>query len=81
MKNTLADLNNRLFDELERLSNGDLDSETLEKELRRADGMTKIATQIIQNGELAFRTMQHMDQSGYGMGEKIAPAMLDYKNE
>lgn len=80
MKNTLTDLNNHLFEELERLNDEELNEEQLDKELKRADGMTKIAAQIIQNGELAFRTMRHLDQYGYGMGEKVAPAMLMYKD-
>ena len=79
MKNTLTDLNNHLFEELERLNDDDLDEEQIEKELRRAEGMTKIAQQIIQNGELAFKTMVHMDDYGYGMGERSVPSMLDVK--
>lgn len=76
MKNTLNDLNNHLFEAIERLNDDELDGEALERELKRADGITKIAEKIIDNGNLAFRTMQHMDQYGYGTGEKIAPAML-----
>ena len=44
MKNTLQDLNNHLFEQLERLNDEDLSDEELDKELKRADGMTKIAT-------------------------------------
>lgn len=62
MKNTLQDLNNHLFEQLERLNDEDLTDEQLDRELRRAEGMTKIATQIIENGELAFKTMVHMDE-------------------
>lgn len=50
MKNTLQDLNNHLFEQLERLNDEDLTDEQLDRELRRAEGMTKIATQIIENG-------------------------------
>lgn len=57
MKNTLTDLNNHLFEQLERLNDDELDEAQLEKELRRAEGMTKVATQIIQNAELAYKTM------------------------
>ena len=60
MKNTLTDLNNHLFEQLERLNDDELDEAQLEKELRRAEGMTKVATQIIQNAELAYKTMVHM---------------------
>ena len=45
MRNTLQDLNSHLFEQLERLNDEDLSDEELDKELKRADGMTKIATQ------------------------------------
>lgn len=83
MKNTLADLNNHLFEQLERLNDEELTDEALEKELKRADGMTRIATQIIQNGELAFKTMVHMDEYGYGVDKstRTVPPMLEIKGE
>lgn len=80
MKNTLLDLNNHLFEQLERLNDEDLTDEQLDHELKRADGMTRIAAQIIQNGELAYKTMVHMDEYGYGMKgieNRTVPAMLD----
>ena len=79
MKNTLADLNNHLFEALERLNDEDLSDEQLEKEIRRSEGMTKIAEQIIRNGELAYKTMVHMDEYGYNQ-DKNVPAMLEAKN-
>lgn len=82
MKNTLADLNNHLFEQLERLNDEDLTDEQLERELKRADGMTRIAGQIIQNGELAYRTMVHMDEYGYGLerDRRNVPPMLALKD-
>ena len=77
MKNTLSDLNNHLFEQLERLNDEDLNEEQIEIELKRADGMTKIAEKIIQNGELAFKTMRHMDEYGYGIDRnRTVPSML-----
>ena len=65
MKNTLSDLNNHLFEQLERLNDESLTEQELDQELRRSEGMTKIAEQIIRNGELAYKTMVHMDEYGY----------------
>ena len=79
MKNTLTDLNNHLFEELERLNDEELDDEQIERELKRAEGMTKIAQQIIQNGELAYKTMVHMDEYGYNADKRAVPAMLETK--
>ena len=73
--NTLGDLNNHLFEQLERLNDGDLDMEHLDLELKRAEGMTKIADKIIQNGELAYKTMAHMDEYGYDLHQ--VPNMLE----
>ena len=50
MKNTLSDLNNHLFEQLERLNDEDLSEEQLDRELRRSEGMTKVAEQIIPLG-------------------------------
>ena len=41
-RNTLMDLNNHLFAELERLGDEDLTQEELEKEIARADAITKV---------------------------------------
>ena len=65
MNNTLSDLNNHLFAQLERLGDEDLNGEELEQELKRSEAMNKIATQIISNGKLALDTMKHMDEYGY----------------
>lgn len=81
MKNTLADLNNYLFEQLERLNDNDLTDDQLEKELKKTDSIVKVCEKIIENGDLAFRTMQHMDKYGYGMGEKAAPPMLTFTGD
>lgn len=76
MKNTLNDLNNHLFAQLERLNDEDLDEDELEKELRRAEGVSKVAEQIIHNGELAYKTMVHMDNYRYDEN-RPEPEMLE----
>ncbi|MCO7125094.1 hypothetical protein NIE88_04810 [Sporolactobacillus shoreicorticis] len=54
MKNTLGDLNNHLFAELERLSDESLSNEELEVEMKRAKSIAGVATQIIANGQLVL---------------------------
>lgn len=81
MKNTLGDLNNHLFAQLERLGDESLTAEELETELKRSEAMGKIATQIINNGELAYKTMKHMDEYGYGKDKnRPVPEMLEVRN-
>lgn len=83
MKNTLTDLNNILFEQLERINDEDLTDEQLDKEVKRASEMSKLATQIIQAGNLQFKAMQHMDEFGYGLEgvHRRAPQMLEYRKD
>lgn len=80
MKNTLVDLNNHLFAQLERLGDEDLSGEDLDRELRRSDAMGKIASQIIDNAELAYKTMKHMDEYGSVAKGRAVPEMLEVRN-
>lgn len=64
MKNTLGDLNNYLFETLERLMDDSLDPEQMEKEITRSKAVTAVAETVIHNGELALRTMQHLNEYG-----------------
>lgn len=77
MKNTLSDLNNHLFEQLERLNDDDLKGEAFETEIKRSEKMAKLAQQIIKNGELAYKVMAHRDE--YGYGKKTVPDMLEAK--
>lgn len=61
MKNTLVDLNNHLFAELERLSDEDLTSEELGAEISRSKALTMVSSQIIQNGKLMLDTIKFQD--------------------
>ena len=76
MKNTLADLNNILFEQLERLNDDDLTDEQLEMQLKKTDSIVKVSEKIIENGELAFRAIQHKDKY-YSTGTKSLPPMLE----
>ena len=53
-RNTLADLNNHLFEQLERLNDDDLKGEELEQEVTRARAMNGIAMQIINNARVVL---------------------------
>lgn len=55
MQNTLGDLNNHLFAQLERLSDEDLVGTKLTEEIERAKSITSVANQIISNGALVLQ--------------------------
>lgn len=78
IKNTLGDLNNHLFAQLEKLGDDDLKGEELDVEIRRAEAMAKVGEQIIRTGELQFKAMQHMDEYGYER-RKAVPEMLEVR--
>lgn len=61
MQNTLGDLNNHLFAQLERLSDEDLKGEALQEEITRAKAVSEIATKIISNGSLVLSAKKLMD--------------------
>lgn len=62
MRNTLGDLNNHLFAQLERLGDEDLKGEELLEEINRAKAITSIASQIISNASLVLEAKRFMDE-------------------
>lgn len=64
MKNTFMDLNNYLFEAIERLNDDNLNDEELDKEIRRSEAVTKIAQTIIGNGEMAIKAQKVMYDCG-----------------
>lgn len=70
MKNTLTDLNNYLFEAIERL-NDNLTDEELDKEIRRSEAVQKVAKTIIDNGTLALNAKKHLDEYGQGDGVEM----------
>lgn len=55
MRNKLADLNDHLFAQLERLGDEDLTAEQIESEAKRADAIVKIADQITENARVKLQ--------------------------
>lgn len=76
MKNTLGDLNNHLFAQLERLGEEDLQGENLQEEIERAKAVTSIATQIISNGNLVLQA-EKFKVDTLGRSKAEAPKMLE----
>ena len=55
MRNTIADLNNYLFEQLERLQDDDLSDDQLKKETVRAGAVTMVANSIINAGKISLQ--------------------------
>lgn len=74
MKNTLTDLNNYLFESLERLMDDDLSPEDLDKEINRSRAVTDVAQAIIQSGELSLKASKFRTE--YGKNTPL-PALME----
>lgn len=79
MKNTLTDLNNYLFEAIERLNDDTLDDAGLDQEIKRSEAVQKVAKTIIENGSLALQAKKHLDE--YGQGDKVELPMLGVTNK
>lgn len=76
MKNTLSDVNNYLFEAIERLNDDSLSEEELDREIKRADAVTKVAKTIVDNTNLALNIKKHLDEYGQGANYQI-PGMIE----
>ena len=74
-RNTLGDLNNFLFAQLERLDNEELEGDELLKEIARSKAISDIAKNVIENADLVLEAQKHMDEFR-GTDAKI-PRMLE----
>ncbi|MGG2936974.1 hypothetical protein ABEO66_23145 [Bacillus pacificus] len=75
MRNTLGDLNNHLFAQLERLSDEDLVGDKLVEEIERARSITSVANQIISNGTLVLNAQKFHTE--YKSKNLTKPKMLE----
>ena len=76
--NNLADLNNILFEQLEKLSNPDLKDKELKEEIERSQAIAKVAAQIINTGSLVLKVKTMQDSDKIKIDNTDTP-MLDSK--
>ena len=75
MKNKLSDLNNHLFESLERLNDDSLDEEGLNREIKRAEAVSRVAETIIHNGELALKAAKYAQEIGIDRNQELPPML------
>ena len=70
MKNTLVDLQNHLFEQMEWMMDRDIDDAALEKEIRRGLALNEMAKTAVANGALiakCFDTLSGIDDIPDGL--------------
>jgi len=75
MQNKAIDLNNHLFEQLERINDTSIKGEDLLEEFKRAEAMTKLAITIIANGRLVHDTMKLAEE--HSISQEDIPDMLN----
>lgn len=61
MSNSLSELNNHLFAQLDRLSDTSLKGDKLKQEIERSKALNQVATKIIDNGSLVLQAHKMID--------------------
>ena len=74
-RNTLGDLNNHLFMQLERLGDEDLSGDDLLKEIARSKAISDIAKNVIENANVVLQAQKHMAE--YKGTDVTVPRMLE----
>lgn len=77
--NNLNDLNEILFSQIRKLENDDLTDEQLDREIRKSENITKTATVILKNAELALDAQKQFDE--YGTGRTVDIPLLGISND
>lgn len=75
MRNTLGDLNNHLFAELERLGDEELTGDELDKEIRRASAIANVSKNIIANANVILQAVKFKEDEL--MKTEEMPKMLE----
>lgn len=79
MKNTLTDLNNYLFEQIERLNDDGLTKEELDMQLQKSEAINKVAKTIVDNANVALSAQKTMYE--YGIKGKVEVPLLAIQEE
>lgn len=78
MKNKLSDLNNYLFEQIERLQDDSLDAEAVDREIKKADAIVNVAEVIVKSSTTQLQALSKFSEYGViGQGQVkhyLAPA-------
>lgn len=74
MKNKMSDLNNALFEQLERLQDDETlkDEQAFKREIERSRAVVGISSQIIKNASLTIQVAKVVAEYGEGARQAVA---------
>jgi len=75
MKNKLADLNDHLFAQIERLADEDLTPEQLETEVKRGGAIVSVADRILHHASLQVQAAKILADSGDVDAGRLLPEL------
>lgn len=78
MATGLINLNEALFDQLQRLNDPELKGEALDAELKRSSAVTSVSKEIVSNARVVLDAEKHRKE-WQGPGGYKLPAMLENK--
>lgn len=76
MKNTLTDLNNYLFESLERINDDNMTKEELQIELERSKQVVSVSRTVVENARLILDATKHADEYSYKERGKKMPLLI-----
>lgn len=77
--NNLTNLNDILFNQINRLENDEISDEQLEKEIKKSQEITKLSVVILNNAKLALEAQKQFDE--YGTGRTVDIPLLGVSND
>ncbi len=75
-KHSLQDLNEYLFDELDALTNSDLEGEKLDAEIERSKAVVQVAGRIANNAAIQLKAAQLMIDNGTPLAQKTEETVI-----
>ncbi len=78
MAKSLSNLNDALFDQLQRLNDPELSGDALEAELKRSSAVTSVSKEIVSNARVVLDAEKHRKEY-QGIGGYTLPSMLENK--
>lgn len=80
MQNKLIDLNDYLFEQLERLNDDSLTVEQLDREIKKSKEIVKVSQTIVNNADILLKAKKYFDEAGIS-NRKIPLLSLGEKDD